>query len=233
MSDDERISQAVRETEIIRLPKQNLATFGTTNVAYYLLTEPVYREISGDTEETVVREGRVIAERPRIVTPHYLSRLEGFSGDARRYLSMLMETQGAHTPGLFYAYKNELRETNIVPESLPSVLQKINDKIDRHADSLASIIKGVDDLWDVSLLKLILEMTRGSLSHNVMQMQSRGLLDVDAGGVPNDTRVRIEELFREVMRGEREPKELKEELDRWDIFEDYQDRFYAIFKQKR
>ena len=161
MSDDERISQAVRETEIIRLPKQNLATFGTTNVAYYLLTEPVYREISGDAEETVVREGRVIAERPRIVTPHYLSRLEGFSGDARRYLSMLMETQGAPTPGLFYAYKNELRETNIVPESLPSVLQKINDKIDRHADSLASIIKGVDDLWDVSLLKLILEMTRG------------------------------------------------------------------------
>ena len=74
---------------------------------------------------------------------------------------------------------------------------------------------------------------QGSLSHNVMQMQSRGLLDVDAGGVPNDTRVRIEELFREVMRGEREPKELKEELDRWDIFEDYQDRFYAIFKQKR
>ena len=233
MSDDERISQAVRETEIIRLPKQNLATFGTTNVAYYLLTEPVYREISGDAEETVVREGRVIAERPRIVTPHYLSRLEGFSGDARRYLSMLMETQGAHTPGLFYAYKNELRETNIVPESFPSVLQKINDKIDRHADPLASIIKGVDELWDVSLLKLILEMTRGSLSHNVMQMQSRGLLDVDAGGVPNDTRVRIEELFREVMRGEREPKELKEELDRWDIFEDYQDRFYAIFKQKR
>jgi len=233
MSDDERISQAVRETEIIRLPKQSLSTFGTTNVAYYLLTEPVYREISGDTEETVVREGRVIAERPRIVTPHYLSRLEGFSGDARRYLSMLMETQGAHTPGLFYAYKNELRETNIVSESLPSVSQKINEKIDRHADSLASIIKGVDELWDVSLLKLILEITRGSLSHNVMQMQSRGLLDVDAGGIPNDTRIRVEEFFREVMRGEREPKELKEELDRWDIFEEYQDRFYAIFKQRR
>jgi hypothetical protein len=233
MSDDERIEQAVRKTEIIRLPKQSLATFGTTNLAYYLLTEPVYREISGDTEETVVREGRVIAERPRIVTPHYLSRLEGFSGDARRYFSKLLETPSAHTPGLFYAYKNELQETSIVSESLPSVVQKINQKIDRHADSLASIIKGVDELWDVSLLKFIFEMTRSSLGHNVMQMQSRGLLDVDSGGVPNDTRLRIEELFREVMRGEREPRELKDELDRWDIFEEYQDRFFAVFKQRR
>ena len=233
MSDDERIDQAVRKTEIIRLPKQGLATFGTTNVAYYLLTEPVYREISGDTEETVVREGRVIAERPRIVTPHYLSRLEGFSGDASRYFSKLLETKNAHTPGLFYAYKNELRETSIVSESIPSVVQKINEEIDRRADSLASIIKGVDELWDVSLLKFIFEMTRSSLGHNVMQMRSRGLLDVDSGGVPNDTRLRIEELFREVMRGEREPRELKDELDRWDIFEEYQDRFFAVFKQRR
>lgn len=230
---DERISQAVRETEIIRLPRRSLATFGTTNLAYYLLTEPVYQEIAGDTGETVVREGRVIAERPRIVTPHYLSRLEGFSGDARRYFKMLLETQGAHTPGLFYAYKNELHQTSIVSESLPLVVQKINEEINRRADSLASIIKGVDELWDVSLLKFIFEMTRGSLGHNVMQMQSRGLLEVDPGGVPNDARLRIEQLFREVMRGEREPRELKEELDRWDIFEECQDRFFAIFKRRR
>jgi len=233
MSDDERIEQAVRRTEIIRLPKRNLATFGPTNLAYYLLTEPVYRELSGDTTETVVREGRVIAERPKIVTPYYLSRLEGFSSDARRYFSKLLETQNVHTPGLFYAYKNELQETSIVSEGLPQVAQKINEEIDQRADSLASIIKGEDELWDVSLLKFIFEMTKNSFGKNVMQMQSRGLLDIDSGGVPQDARLRIEEFFREVMRGEREPRELKDELDRWDIFEEYQDRFLAIFKSRR
>lgn len=232
-NDDEKIERAVLKTQIIRLPKQKLATFGTTNLAYFMLTEPAYREAESEPAETVVREGRVIAEKPRIVTPYYLSRLEGFSSSARRYFNMLFKAQQAHTPGLFYAYKNELRQTNIVAENLPAVVRKINEEIDRKADPLASIIRGEDELWDVSLLKFIYELTKGSVVHNVMQMQSRGLLEIDSGGVPQDARLRIEELFREVMRGEREPKELKEELDRWGIFEEYEDRFFAIFKRHR
>jgi hypothetical protein len=45
--------------------------------------------------------------------------------------------------------------------------------------------------------------------------------------------VRIDELFRRVSRGELEPRELKEELDRWGLFEEYEDRFLAIFKKGR
>ena len=232
-SNDEKIEQAVLNTRIIRLPKQKLATFGTTNLAYFLLTEPAYRDAGGEAAETVVREGRVIAERPRIVTPYYLSHLEGFSANARRYFEKLLQSQQANSPGLYYAYKNELHQTNIISNNLTAVVQKINEEIDRNADPLASIIKGEDELWDVSLLKFIYEMTRSSVSHNVMQLQSRGLLDIDSGGVPQDARLRIEELFREVLRGEREPKELKEELDRWGIFEDYEDRFFALFKRRR
>ena len=87
---DDRIKYAVEHTEILRPPKQSLATFGTTNVHYYLVTEPVYSELMKHVTETVVREGTVIAERPRIVTPYYLSQLEGFSADARRYFDMLI-----------------------------------------------------------------------------------------------------------------------------------------------
>ena len=144
---------------------------------------------------------------------------------------MLIKTHGPHAPGLFYTYKNEPKETNIVADNLPSVVSKINADIDKRGDPLASIIKGEDELWDASLLKFIYEMTRSSLEENVLQMQSRGLLDIDAGGIPVDARLRIEELFRQVERGEREPRELKDELDRWNLFEDYEDRFLAIFKR--
>ncbi len=34
--DDERIREAVKRTEILRAPKQNIATFGMTNI-YYML----------------------------------------------------------------------------------------------------------------------------------------------------------------------------------------------------
>ena len=99
--DDDRIEHAVKHTEILRLPKQNLATFGTTNIYYYLLTEPAYSELTKDVSETVVREGRVIAERPKIVTPYYLSQLEGFSPEARKYFDMLVKAHSFDALGGF------------------------------------------------------------------------------------------------------------------------------------
>ncbi len=231
MDIDDRLEQAVRHTQILRLPKRRLSTFGTTNIYYYLLTQPVYAE-AASSSETVVREGRVIAQKPKIVTPYYLTRLEGFSNDARRYFEGLLRTYGSNSPGLFYTYKNEPRELNIVSDSLPQVAGKISSEIDRRGDPLAGIIKGEDALWDVSLLKFIFEMTRGSLETNLSELGSRGLLDIDAGGIPAETRLGIDELFSRVESGQSEPGELKRELDRWNLFEEYEDRFFAIFKKK-
>jgi hypothetical protein len=231
--DDEKIRYAVRQTEILRAPQQSLYTFGMTNVNYYLVTQPVYSGLVGPDNigaaETVIREGRVVAEKPRIVTPYYLSRLEGFSLEARRYFEALMREHGQHIPGLFYTYKNEPKELNIVSDSLLAVVAKLNAEIDQRGDKLAAIIKGEDEFWDVSLLKFIFELTRRSLDDNISQLGRRGLLNMDTKGIPADARLRIEELFRQVARGEHEPRELKEELDRWDLFDEYEDRFFTLF----
>ena len=231
-ADDERIEYAVKHTEILRPPKQTLSTFGMTNIYYYLLTEPAYRGLVENVTETVIREGRVIAERPRIVTPYYLSQLEGFSSDARKYFDTLLSVHGRNAPGLFYTYKNEPKEFNIVSDNLLSVADRLNAEIDKRGDPLASIIKGEDELWDVSLMKFIYEMTRSSLQNNLLQMGSQGLLEMDSRGIPADARMRIEELFTRVDRGEVDPSELKAELDRWDIFEEYEDRFFTLFKKR-
>jgi len=231
--DDERIKEAVRHTEILRPPKQNLATFGTTNIYYYLVTEPAYAELVKNVTETVIREGRVIAERPRVVTPYYLSRLEGFSLEARRYFEMLIRQHGSNIAGLFYSYRNEPKELNIVSDNLHSVVDKLNTEIDERGDPLTSIIKGEDELWDVSLMKFIYEITGSSMQNNLRQLGARGLLSIDSKGIPVDARVKIEELFRKASTGEIEPRDLKDELDHWDLFEDYEDRFLALFKRKR
>ncbi len=229
--DDERIKYAVSHTEILRPPRQHLSTFGTTNIRYYLLTEPVYSDLVKGVPETVIREGKVVSERPRIVTPYYLSRLEGFSPDARRYYESLVNRYGTSAPGLFYTYRNELKKLNIVSDNLPSMVNKLNDEINKCHDPLTAIVKGVDELWDVSILKFIYEITRSSLQDNLWQMGERGLLDMDASGISTDTRLRIEELFRQVARGEREPRELREELNRWGLFEQYEDRFFTLFQK--
>jgi hypothetical protein len=232
-NEDERIRDAVKRTEILRPPKRNLATFGTTNIYYYLVTEPTYAELVETATETVVREGRVIAERPRIVTPYYLSHLEGFSPEARKYFDTLISTHGPNAPGLFYTYKNEPKELNIISDNLLAVVAKINSEIDKRGDPLASIIRGQDELWDVSLMKFIYEMTRSSLPDNLMQMGKRGLLNTDSKGITADVRIRIEKLFDQAGKGDIEPRELKDELDRWGVFADYEDRFFALFRGRK
>lgn len=231
--DDERIEYAARHTEILRHPRQHLSTFGITNIYYYLVTEPSYREFADETGETVVREGRVIAERPQIVTPYYLTHLEGFSYDARQYFDMLMRMHGPDMPGLFYTYKNEPRGLNIVSDSWPAVVGKLNEEIDKKNDPLASIIKGQDDLWDVSLLKFIYEITSRSAQTNINQLGSRGLLGMSPGGIPVGARQKIEEMFRQVASGETRASELEAELNRWGAFEEYQDRFFALVRGRR
>ncbi|MEE8471082.1 MAG: hypothetical protein V3S51_07115, partial [Dehalococcoidia bacterium] len=134
MSYDERIEHAIRHTAVLRPPKQALATFGTTNIYYYLVTEPSYRDLVDGPDETVVREGRVVSERPRVVTPSYLVNVDGFSKHARRYIEMMIQEQGPHVPGLFYGYKNEPKGMNIVSSDLDSVVRKLDEKIDKEGD---------------------------------------------------------------------------------------------------
>jgi hypothetical protein len=182
VNDDEKLLRAISLTQVLRPPRQSLATFGITSIAYYLLTQPVYAE---DTpQETVVRRGMVVANRPRIVTPNYLSRVEGFSADARRYLSRLMAEHGPDAPGIYYTYRNEPGGLDIVSDNMAQVLEAVNKEIDTKQNPLAAIIRGEDELWDVSLMKFIFEVTNNSFGQNVSEMRSRGLLRVDESGVP-------------------------------------------------
>jgi len=231
--EDERIAYAINHTYVLRQPKQTLATFGTTNIHYYLLTEPVYSDLVGSGEkvdETVVREGRVITEKPKVITPHYLFSLEGFSKYARKYLELLVERYGANAPGIFYTYKNEPKDTSVVSSPMKNVIERISKEIDASGDALSTIIKGVDEMWDVSVMKFIYEVTERSVEKHTTEMGSMGYFDVDRRGVPHGARQRIEEMFAMVKNGELEPADLKIELDRWGLFGQYEDRFLSLFR---
>ncbi len=227
-----RIAEAVNRTRVFRAPRQPLATFGASSLAYYLVTEPSYKDIVPTSEESVIRDGKVESLRPAIVTPSYLLNLEGFGENAREYLSELTRRLGANSPGLSYRYRNEPGGTNIVSGAVPAVAQRIADDLDQRSQGSAVVLLGVDDLWDVSLLKFIYEYTAASFGSNMRELQAHGLLEQDPGTeLPRGAVQRIEELFEQVKQG-MDPGVLKRELDRWGLFERYQDRFFAQFKKR-
>ena len=220
---EEKIQYAIEHTEVVRHPKQSLATFGSTNIHYYLVTQLI-------ESVNVVREGRVIAAKPKIITPSYLINLEGFSGSARKFIEIMAEKY-PHEAGIFYSYKNEPRDMNVVSEPLEKVVDKIGEQIDSQGDPLAAIIRGVEEMWDVSLLKFTYELTNKSVYTNVTEIERRGLLHIDGQGIPADARNNIEELLEKTRRDSAYAPILITELKRWGLFQEYQDRFFSLFRQ--
>ena len=223
--------KAVQKTRVARKPLQHLATFGTTIINYYVITEPIYSDIDELKKETVVRTGRVNSEKPQIVTPTYALNLKGFSSEAYKYLEFISNKFGVNSPGVLYQYKNEPGKINILNGSVEEVSNNIIKELNTKKDKLTAVIVGVDELWDVSLLKFIHDFTSESLVSNVNEFNSRGLLQPQGqyGGVPKAAIQRIEILFNQVGFGA-DPEILKKELDRWGLFDHYEERFLNLFK---
>ena len=110
------------------------------------------------------------------------------------------------------------------------VTRRNQDRLDKGDTRLEAVIRGVDDHWDLSLLKFIFDLTNMSVPGNFSDLNSRGLLDTQ-NGAPRDAHMRIERMLGEARRGERDPSEVHAELERWGLFEQYEDRFLALFRR--
>ena len=98
--------------------------------------------------EVRVRDGRIHAERPQIVTPEHYARLllEGFGEKAQRYADVLRE-RTRNFAVLRYGF--QFRKTDVtertVRDSLDSVVAKTKSQVQNSGEPLSAVIQGVDD----------------------------------------------------------------------------------------
>jgi len=246
MNIEEKIKWVIENTETIRPPEKLLASFDSTTIHYYLLTVPMYLEFEGrDPEsETIIREGKITWQKPKVITPSYMLRVEGFSGEARKAFEMLAE-ENVDLAMVLYSLRlsKDSEKMSIVSNSLSTVAKNISNDIDRRKDPYSAVIKGIDEFWDVSLSKFIQEIVNKSayysqlpdlLRSNMVRVSGTGLpvITRDWLGNPLVAKNEIEILFRLFEEGKIGPVDLKQELDRWGLFEQYQDKFFKYFKKK-
>jgi hypothetical protein len=144
----------------------------------------------------------------------------------------MMARERPYESGILYRYRNEPKGMNVVSEPIKQVISKLSSQIEDERNPLSTIIRGVEELWDISLLMFIYELTTKSVHTNVAEFGRRGFLEMDAGGVPQGARDYIEELFEQASRNPSRAPELVVELNRWGLFAEYQDRFFALFRRK-
>jgi hypothetical protein len=165
---------AIENTQVIVAPEQNIATFGSTSFHFYLISELMDR-----VDQIRVRNGKIHAERPQILTPEHFSRLllEGFGDKAQRYIDQLRERLH-NTAVLRYGF--QFRKTDVIEEtlrdSIDSVINRTKRRVEDSSEPLSAIIQGVDDAWEVCLLKFTIDLIERSAGGNLGDFRKRGLI---------------------------------------------------------
>lgn len=218
----------IKSTKVLLKPKNLLSTYNQTKIRYHIVTEPSYKEMQFEGNDSVIRHGVVTAQTPKVVTPDFLYRTSGFGDDAKEYIRELTKMLGKNEPALLYTYKNESTDMEIVAGNPMEVSERIKKRlINNNANH--TVIRGVNALWDVSLLKFIFDYTRESANNNYNDLSKSGLLD-DQNGVPVAVRKRIQGLINEAKKGNIRANDLHKELDDWGLFNEYEDEFLSLFR---
>lgn len=165
---------AMENTRVVVEPERKIETFGATTFRFLLVSE-----LMDEVSAVRVRDGSIEAERPRIVAPQHFHKmlLEGFGEKAREFADWL-EGHGELIKILRYGFtlkKTDLEE-HILHEPLESVLGRLEAEVRSHPASQTVLISGVDDAWEVCLLKFTADVIKRSAGSNLEDWQKRGLL---------------------------------------------------------
>jgi hypothetical protein len=174
MLNEDTIQYAIENTQVILAPERRIDTFGSTIFRFYLVSE-----LMDATNQVRVRDGRLHAERPQILTPEYLQRT--LSEDFGERAAAFVEWMRQHAPNLaVLKYGIQFRKSdvteNIVFSSAEEVIGRLKETVDRAEDPLSAIIHGVDEGWEVCLLKFASDMIQESAPENLGDWRRRGLL---------------------------------------------------------
>lgn len=165
---------AIESTRVIHEPDRRIDTFGSTNFEFHLISE-----LMDSVNQVRVREGRIEADRPRILKPEGYEDLnfEGFGEQGEAFRDWFREN-AADVAFLKYGFnfiRSDISET-LVHDKVEAVCDRIVSDINSSGNPMKAVIHGVDDTWEISLLKFTLDMIQKSQGINVFDFQRRGLL---------------------------------------------------------
>lgn len=210
---------AVNNTEIVLQPQRQLETFGATMVDYHLITQ-----LMDNPQQVRVREGRLQAYRPEIITPRaYMENaLEGFGeAQASDYLDWLREHE-ADLMILKYGFKikKEVTSEQIITDSIEAVTERVKADQTARNKPHSAVLVGVDEPWEVCLLKLLVELIKSAGPQHARDLHR------DPLGHHHE----VEAAFRNAARDRSQVPVLAELLKRTRLFSQYEDRFFALVR---
>ena len=228
MSNLRNLKKVLDKIQIVRPPRHRLATFGSTTIDYFLITE-----VAGFTDRARVRMGIVTAERPAIITPEALrQQFQGFGESGQNYAEWLINHYGEALRGLEYRFRNEHLSTRIELTPPDILTRQLAEEFDREQRFRNTLIRGTDKMWELSVMKFIVEETLASFASNMRELQEHNFFDP-----PKPSRTlenRHKEIRSLLQQARTEPAALKvlaQRLKDYGLFDQYQDQFFQLLQR--
>lgn len=170
------IQYAVENTQVIHEPDRRIDTFGSTQFEFQLVTE-----LMDEINTTRIRVGQITAEKPMILRPDPAAvadfDFDGFGPQGEAFGNFLREN--LHKLAILkYGFRFKIGEMQeeIIHEPIEQVCEKLLEAIRISGNPMRAVITGVDETWEISLLKFTVEMIEKSQKINMFDFKRRGLL---------------------------------------------------------
>ncbi len=174
MYSEDDIHYALETTEVLYEPDRRIDTFGSTSFEFLLLSE-----LMDQIGQVRIRSGRITAERPLIVKPEPSTDLE-FEGFGEQAAAFAMWFKGRIQSAALLQYGFTFRKSDVTESLVHDSIENVRDRVVTETrdtgNPLAAVIQGVDDTWEICLLKFTIEMIQKSYRINKFDFKRRGLL---------------------------------------------------------
>lgn len=172
--DIDTIQYAMENTKVLREPDRRIDTFSSTRFRFTIVSE-----LMDSVGKVRVRRGEVEAQKPQIIKPaaYNTIELEGFDEKAQELLEWMKE-KGVEP--VFFQYGFNFRRSSVQEEIFSDRIEMVKERVLEQAnnedDPMMAVVEGVDDAWEVGLLKFTIDMIEKSQSINQFDFKRRGLL---------------------------------------------------------
>jgi hypothetical protein len=218
------IEKLLARTEILRSPSRRLATFGATRIDYHVISDA-----DGLPDRARLREGAIVSSRPQILTPDsFKERFEGFGDEAAEFARWVSTSYRDLLRALEYNFRNQGLAARVLRDAPRVVAERMIADFDARGSSDQAVILCPDAAWSLALMKFTMDEASRSFPGHVRDLERRGMFSPD-GGEGDRRRREIEALFADAERDRSAVEALKRMLREYGLFEEYEDRFLALF----
>jgi hypothetical protein len=172
------IQYALEATRVLYEPDRRIDTFAATRFEFRMVSELMDR-----AGQVRIRVGEMEAAKPQLLRPEAYRDIsfDGFSVEMRGKFDEMIERLRRDGHDLaFLKYGFQFRRggvtEEIVHDSLDAVCQRMVEEARRAGNPMEAVIAGVDDAWEVSILKFAFEMILKSRAINLFDFKRKGLL---------------------------------------------------------